>query len=122
MDSSNYSFCHYAESGEIKMYGSCAQDDLPLQSFSGCTMAILGQSFLVPEEPHYMAEGEILTPCVDYDLLSLPIPCLITIEGIEYEVTELPTFSFDAPGTYDLYIVPGDARFKDKVISYESST
>jgi hypothetical protein len=104
------------------MYGSCAQDDLPLQSFSGCTMAILGQSFLVPEEPHYMAEGEILTPCVDYDLLSLPIPCLITIEGIEYEVTELPTFSFDAPGTYDLYIVPGDARFKDKVISYESST
>ena len=119
MNLSNYSFCHYAANGEVKMYGTCAQIQLQYQEFPDCTLAVLGQNFIVPVEPHYMAAGEILAPCVDYDMFSIPLPCTISIEGVVYSVTEPPTFTFDAPGSYDLFVKPADAQYRDKVLTIE---
>ena len=115
----NYSFCHYAVNGEIKMYGSCAQEQLQHQEFAECTLAVLGQDFIAPQEPHYMAEGELLTLRKDYELLDIPLPCTISIEGVQYAVTEPPTFTFDAPGSYDIFVRPADAQYRDKVLIIE---
>lgn len=49
----------------------------------------------------------VITPKGDYTLESLPLPCTVTIEGVEYAVTEQPTFSFNYPGTYIISVDAG---------------
>lgn len=48
----------------------------------------------------------------DYTLNHLPLPCLVTIEGVEYEVTKQPTFEFDVPGTYTIQVDAGPRYLK----------
>lgn len=48
-----------------------------------------------------------ITPKGDYTLEALPLPCTVTIEGVEYQVTEQPTFQFNYPGTYKISVDAG---------------
>jgi hypothetical protein len=114
-------YCLYTLTGKIIQYGTCPAKDLALQVMVPDRLKALPNTFLEPSEQHYIDENAAHVVCDDYDLSTLPIPCLITIEGVEYSITEPPVFSFDAPGIYDLYVVPGNARYKDKVISFEYS-
>lgn len=44
----------------------------------------------------------------DYTLEALPLPCVLTIEDIEYSIAEQPDgFGFDAPGRYEIECDPG---------------
>ena len=52
----------------------------------------------------------------DYTLDSLPLPCTLTIEGIEYACTEQPTFSFAQAGDYRIYVDAGPAYYKREFI------
>lgn len=46
---------------------------------------------------------------MDYTIEALPIPCTATIEGIEYQITEQPTFEFPALPVAMSYTVSIDA-------------
>lgn len=49
----------------------------------------------------------------NYTLEALPLPCTVTIEGVEYEVTAQPEFTFNYPGTYKIKVNAG-VRFLEK--------
>lgn len=68
--------------------------------------------------PAYIEEG-VLHPCADYSLDALPLPCTVVIEDQQYPCTEQPTFSFDAPGTYRITVIPESNHYKVKAFSYE---
>ncbi|WMC09498.1 hypothetical protein PU634_10260 [Oceanimonas pelagia] len=48
----------------------------------------------------------------DYPLEQLPLPCTVTIEGVNYHCTEQPVFEFDAPGTYIIKVNAGPQFLK----------
>lgn len=48
----------------------------------------------------------------DYPLEALPLPCTITIEGVDYHCTEQPVFEFDAPGSYTIEVDAGPRYLK----------
>lgn len=50
----------------------------------------------------------------DYTLDALPLPCVVTIEGVEYPCSEQPVFEFDAPGRYTVRVNAG-AQYLEKV-------
>jgi hypothetical protein len=67
----------------------------------------------ISDEVHYV---DLYTLTVlekqDFTLESLPLPCTVTIEGVEYPVTEQPTFEFSAPGIYLVQVDAGPAYLK----------
>lgn len=69
-----------------------------------------------PSSDYYVnldAADPVLAPKADYTLDALPLPCTVTIEGVEYSVTEQPTFAFNYPGTYTISVDAG-VRFLAK--------
>ena len=54
----------------------------------------------------------------DYTLDALPIPCVATIEGIVYEITEQKSFEFEDPGTYVIEIDAGSRYLKKEFTVY----
>lgn len=54
----------------------------------------------------------------DYELEELPLPCTLTIEGIEYECTEQPVLEFNYPGTYEIHVNAG-AQYLEKTFTYD---
>lgn len=69
----------------------------------------------LPLPPSY-AEAGIIYLQGDYTLEALPLPCTVTIEGIDYPVTEQPTFEFNAEGVYTITV---DAGYKYPVKEFE---
>lgn len=57
----------------------------------------------------------------DYTLDQLPIPCKITIEGVEYNVTDQPELTFNVDGIYKISIDAGVEYLKKEFeIDYKS--
>jgi len=112
-------YCIYDVNGKIIQYGTCPAVDVLNQIPAGSFQKIFSASFVAPESQHYINAAGEHVECSDYDLSSLPMPCSINIEGADYDITEIPTFTFDAPGIYDLYVSPADAQFKDKVLQID---
>ena len=73
-----------------------------------------------PSTPHYINNGGEVTPCESFTIDSIPLPCVITIEGVKYEVTTEPTFEFDAPGTYEIHVDAGAKYIKETFIVNQS--
>lgn len=67
--------------------------------------------------PAFVEDG-VVYPAEDYSLAAVPLPCTITIEGVEYECHEQPVFEFDAPGTYVIKVDAGP-RYLKKVFNYD---
>jgi hypothetical protein len=112
-------YCLYNPAGKIIQYGICPAKDIALQVSGSDQLKELPNNFIEPTFQHYINDNGEYTQCDDYGLSTLPIPCVVMIEGAEYSVTEIPTFTFDAPGAYDLFVSPANAKYKDKVITYE---
>ena len=43
----------------------------------------------------------------DFDVNSIPAPCLVTIEGVVYTCETSPVISFADPGSYKVYVDAG---------------
>ncbi len=52
----------------------------------------------------------------DYTLDALPIPCVATIEGVAYDITEQDSFEFEDPGIYVIEIDAGSRYLKKEFI------
>lgn len=72
-----------------------------------------------PVSGDLFAKDGKLVPRIDYSIDALPLPCKVIIDGVEYDVTEQPTFEFDAPGTYLITVEPDDPKFMTKVFEYD---
>tara|TARA_R110001583_G_scaffold34551_1_gene115853 strand:- start:5056 stop:5403 length:348 start_codon:yes stop_codon:yes gene_type:complete len=77
-----------------------------------------GEAYVVSatagDETHYFnTELAAIRTKGDYTIDALPLPCTVTIEGVEYAVTEQPTLTFNYPGTYVVKIDAG-VRFLEK--------
>ncbi len=59
-----------------------------------------------PQEPYFIENGQLI-PCADYLVGALPLPCTVTIEGVEYPCTAQPTFAFNYPGDYEIRVNAG---------------
>lgn len=70
---------------------------------------------------HYINSQDEAAPRIDYTVDSLPLPCSIYIEGVEYPVTEQPVFEFDAPGVYVIGVDAG-AAYLEKVFAIDYQT
>lgn len=57
-------------------------------------------------------------PKKEFTLSALPLPCTVTIEGVEYLCKTQPVFEFDVPGTYQIAVDAGP-RYLNKVFSYD---
>ncbi|MEH6626964.1 MAG: hypothetical protein V7739_10995 [Motiliproteus sp.] len=96
----------YLPSGEIVSSHSCLPQIAPWCAEEG-ELWIEGEG---GDLTHYVdLAGPTITPKADYTLAALPLPCTLTIEGIDYPVTEQPTFAFNYPGTYTIEVDAGPA-------------
>ena len=55
---------------------------------------------------------------LDYSLEFIPLPSILTIEGIDYHVNSQPEFEFDTPGTYIINVVPESPKYLEKEFEY----
>ncbi|GAA3704449.1 hypothetical protein GCM10022421_09070 [Oceanisphaera sediminis] len=74
----------------------------------------------VRDDTHWIDDAATPQPKADYTLEALPIPCTVTIEGVEYHCTEQPEFEFDAPGTY-VILVDAGPRYLRKEFNIENT-
>ena len=80
----------------------------------------IASSFVLVSEGVY---EEVLTvlPQGDYTLEALPLPCLLTIEGVEYEVTEQPVYEWPVlpePMEYVVLVDAGVQYLKKEFVVY----
>lgn len=75
---------------------------------------------------HYIVDGQITARpecCAVLDgsvLRNLPVPCVIIINGREYECTAtIAELEFDQPGVYEIRVVP-PWPYLDREFSYEN--
>ena len=82
----------------------------------------MGADSNVSDDTHYVdIDTESILIKQDYELDTLPIPCIITIEGVQYEAYEQPFFEFDAPGIYEINVDAGVKYLKkDFKVDYQS--
>lgn len=75
-----------------------------------------GQSYILKpgsDETDYVdLEYHTIKPKHDYSLDTLPLPCVISIEGLEYRITEKPEFEFELPGEYLIEVDAGPQYLK----------
>lgn len=72
---------------------------------------------VLSEGCYYLEAGEI-KGCVDYTVETIPVPAFIYIEGVEYYVTETPSFQFNSPGQYEITVFPENSNYANKVFQY----
>ncbi len=59
-------------------------------------------------------------PRQDYSLDTLPLPCTLTIEGVQYPCEQQPELSFEQPGSYQISVDAGPA-WLDKTFTIEQA-
>lgn len=109
----------YDAVGNITNTGSVSQEiDLPVRT---------GRTTLVSDQEYILGQvfvdltTETILPKSDYTLDTLPLPCTLTIEGVDYYCTEQPTFEFNYPGVYKIKVDAGAAFLKKEFeIDYQS--
>ncbi|MBM7454454.1 hypothetical protein HNR62_000283 [Oceanisphaera litoralis] len=52
----------------------------------------------------------------DYELDALPLPCTVTIEGVDYRCDEQPEIEFDVPGRYTVMVDAGPRYLKKEFV------
>lgn len=57
-----------------------------------------------------------ITPKGDYTVEDIPVPCNITIEGVEYSCSTTPVISFAEPGEYVVQVDAGHAYLKKEFV------
>lgn len=74
------------------------------------------QALQVEAEPEFNSYVDLATLTVksrqDYRLDALPLPCTLTIEGVQYSCEQQPEISFEQPGTYHIAVDAGPAWLK----------
>lgn len=74
------------------------------------------QALQVDSEPGLNSYVDLATltvqPCQDYRLEALPLPCTLTIEGVQYPCDQQPEISFERPGSYQIAVDAGPAWLK----------
>lgn len=102
--------------GAILRAVSGPADHIPLQCQEGESYA---EDDTARDNTHYFdLDSETVQPKSDYALDALPLPCTVTIEGVEYTCTEQPTFEFNYPGTYLIKVDAGVA-YLEKEFSFD---
>ncbi len=106
------------ETGLIEWSGECAESDFEyLYIPEDC--AVLAKKASAVSQYVDLVGLDVLDKS-DYTLETLPIPCVATIDGVEYEVTAQPEFSFPVPGIYFVSIDAG-AAFYRKDFDYDAN-
>lgn len=59
-----------------------------------------------------------IQPMRSFTLSDIPLPCIVTIEGVSYECDTTPAFEFDVPGTYRITIDAG-AQYRKGEFEYD---
>lgn len=113
-------FAVYTFDGTIQRILDCPLSELPYNLAPDEGAEVCGPD--VFDDTHWMGVDELVAirPKEDYSLDALPLPCAVTIEGVEYPCTEQPTFEFDAPGRY-LIRVDAGPRYLIKEFTLENS-
>lgn len=102
----NYMVVYLKETGEIRYAGDAPITTVgyPLEADE----ALLRCAAPIATDRYYVdLTGPHLKARADYTLDALPLPCKVWIEGVEYDVTEQPTFAFSQPGTYEIVVDAG---------------
>jgi len=102
------------EQGAIYEFGFCLQSDWPHIEHSAREAGL--QALQVDSEPGLNSYVDLATltvqPCQDYRLEALPLPCTLTIEGVQYPCDQQPEISFERPGSYQIAVDAGPAWLK----------
>lgn len=98
----------YNAQGEILQTGTCPDDMLAIQGWDGVSV-VEGQADLSLD---YVFDGEvaprIASPATltDMTLASLPVPCVISINGTDYPCDDATAeLSFPNPGKYAIKVI-----------------
>lgn len=106
-------------SGEIISQINIPNSDLDLNVKDGCgvifsVLPLDNNVFYIDHETGKEIER------LDYEYGEMPLPCVITIDNKTYNITEQPTFEFDAPGTYTIKVDAGPRYLKKEfTIAYQ---
>ncbi|MFV1943501.1 hypothetical protein VPH49_22055 [Pseudomonas luteola] len=111
----NFYVIYSRADGAIRCQVQCTRDQVVAQLQKG-------ESYIpgMADDATQYIDLESLRPLSrqDYPLEALPLPCTVTIQGVDYYCETQPTFTFDAPGTYEIWVRPA-AQYLSKVFTYE---